>query len=69
MFRYFIIHVHVFSISENFTDIPFDCSDILKCWSTISGEFTIYPEGIGALEVQCDMDTDTGGWTVRSLSS
>ncbi|CAG2188516.1 Tenascin-R,Ryncolin-2,Ficolin-1-A,Ryncolin-1,Fibrinogen C domain-containing protein 1,Fibrinogen C domain-containing protein 1-B,Ficolin-2,Fibrinogen-like protein 1,Tenascin,Ficolin-1,Microfibril-associated glycoprotein 4,Ficolin-1-B,Ryncolin-3,Angiopoietin-related protein 7,Techylectin-5A,Angiopoietin-4 [Mytilus edulis] len=49
---------------ENFTDIPFDCSDILKCWSTISGEFTIYPEGIGALEVQCDMNTDTGGWTV-----
>ncbi|XP_052067460.1 ryncolin-2-like [Mytilus californianus] len=49
---------------ESFTDIPLDCSDILKCWSTISGVFTIYPEGIGALKVLCDMNTDTGGWTV-----
>ncbi|VDH90524.1 Hypothetical predicted protein, partial [Mytilus galloprovincialis] len=45
-------------------ETPIDCSDIHV--SQGSGVYTIYPKGIGRINVYCDLDTNNsgGGWTV-----
>ncbi len=45
---------------------PFDCADILQRNPTAgSGVYNIYPLG-ESHSVFCDMETDLGGWTVRT---
>ena len=45
---------------------PIDCADILRRNLVAeSGIYTIYPQG-EAQSVFCDMETDCGGWTVRT---
>ncbi|XP_071177736.1 techylectin-5A-like [Mytilus edulis] len=39
-----------------------DCSELPAC--TISGVFEIYPVVTNKIDVYCDMDTDSGGWTI-----
>ncbi|XP_077981635.1 fibrinogen-like protein A [Glandiceps talaboti] len=41
-----------------------DCYDILQSGETRSGIFRIKPDNCTAFDVYCDMDTDSGGWTV-----
>ncbi|XP_068109859.1 ficolin-2-like [Hyperolius riggenbachi] len=41
-----------------------NCKELLNLGSSISGWYTIYPDGIKPLKVFCDMDTDGGGWIV-----
>ncbi|XP_077532212.1 techylectin-5A-like [Haemaphysalis longicornis] len=45
---------------------PRHCSDLLHVGQTVSGLYTIFPNGKRANGkiVYCDMDTDNGGWTV-----
>jgi hypothetical protein len=44
---------------------PRDCDDILKQGYTTTGVYMIYPlPGLTGFPVTCDMDTDSGGWTV-----
>ncbi|XP_062606784.1 microfibril-associated glycoprotein 4-like [Saccostrea cucullata] len=47
------------------TLIPRDCSDIKRKWPKAhSGVYKIFPSGGRGYDVLCDMETDTGGWTV-----
>ena len=41
-----------------------DCKDALTQGQTTSGVYTIKPDNQSAFQVFCDMDTDSGGWTV-----
>ncbi|XP_045184650.2 angiopoietin-related protein 7-like [Mercenaria mercenaria] len=44
---------------------PKDCNEVLDLRYTRTGVYTIYPKpGVKGLQVRCDMDTTTGGWTV-----
>lgn len=47
-----------------YLESPIDCTDIHV--SQGSGVYTIYPKGIGRINVYCDLDTNNsgGGWTV-----
>ena len=47
----------VFSIGKN-------CAELYKSGQTISGVYTIDPDGSGAFDVFCDQTTAGGGWTV-----
>ena len=46
-----------FSIGKN-------CVELYKSGKTISGVYTIDPDGSGAFDVFCDQTTAGGGWTV-----
>jgi len=46
-----------FSIGKN-------CAELYKSGQTISGVYTIDPDGSGAFDVFCDQTTAGGGWTV-----
>ena len=41
-----------------------NCAELYNCGQTISGVYTIDPDGKGAFNVHCDQTTDGGGWTV-----
>lgn len=41
-----------------------NCAELYKCGQTISGVYTIDPDGSGAFDVYCDQTTAGGGWTV-----
>ena len=41
-----------------------NCAELYKCGQTISGVYTIDPDGSGAFNVYCDQTTAGGGWTV-----
>ena len=41
-----------------------DCLDLLNAGKTKSGVYSIQP-GETSVTVQCDMETDNGGWTVN----
>ncbi|XP_071796011.1 angiopoietin-related protein 7-like [Asterias amurensis] len=41
-----------------------DCSDILARGEARSGVYVVKPDTDTAFEVYCDMETDSGGWTV-----
>ncbi|KAG8429640.1 hypothetical protein GDO86_019637, partial [Hymenochirus boettgeri] len=43
---------------------PTNCKDVLKQGFTISGWYNIYPNGVQAMSVMCDLETDGGGWIV-----
>jgi ficolin len=41
------------------------CDDLYKSGKTITGVYTINPDGLGAFSVPCDMETTPGrGWTI-----
>ncbi|XP_071807703.1 ryncolin-1-like [Asterias amurensis] len=45
--------------------LPKDCSEIRASGVSTSGVYTVQPLGSGeAFRVYCDMETDSGGWTV-----
>ncbi len=47
---------------------PRDCSEVLrKNPESLNGIYTIYPLG-QPQSTFCDMETDGGGWTVKSFS-
>ncbi|CAH3178603.1 unnamed protein product, partial [Porites evermanni] len=41
-----------------------NCAELYKAGKTISGVYTIDPDGEGAFDVFCDQNTTGGGWTV-----
>ncbi|CAH3180506.1 unnamed protein product, partial [Porites lobata] len=41
-----------------------NCAELYKAGKTISGVYTIDPDGEGAFDVFCDQKTTGGGWTV-----
>ena len=41
-----------------------DCADIHTCGQTVSGVYTIHPDGQQPFGVYCDQTTAGGGWTV-----
>jgi len=41
-----------------------DCAELYKSGQTISGVYTIDPDGSGVFDVFCDQTTAGGGWTV-----
>jgi len=41
-----------------------NCAELYKSGQTISGVYTIDPDGSGAFDVFCDQTTAAGGWTV-----
>ncbi|PFX16620.1 Ficolin-1 [Stylophora pistillata] len=41
-----------------------NCDELKRKGQTISGVFTIDPDGLGAFDVYCDQTTAGGGWTV-----
>jgi hypothetical protein len=44
---------------------PIDCSDIQKSRYSPTGTYRIFPyQDNKGIQVRCDMDTSTGGWTV-----
>ena len=47
-----------------------DCADLVDVSDKESGIYQIHPyRSQEGLFVQCDLDTDDGGWTVRSFWS
>ncbi|XP_077866088.1 fibrinogen C domain-containing protein 1-like [Saccoglossus kowalevskii] len=55
------------SLSQNLKSDarPKDCADVLNSGINTSGVNTIHPlDDRGSMEVFCDMETDSGGWTV-----
>ncbi|XP_077982350.1 ryncolin-2-like [Glandiceps talaboti] len=55
---------------EDLTNTPIstarDCYDLLQQGITVSGVYTVAPESrvSSSMDVYCDMETDSGGWTV-----
>ena len=47
-----------------FSSTAKNCAELYKCGQTISGVYTIDPDGSGAFDVYCDQTTAGGGWTV-----
>lgn len=41
-----------------------DCAELYKSGRTVSGVYTVDPDGSGAFNVYCDQTTAGGGWTV-----
>ena len=41
-----------------------NCAELYKAGNTTSGVYTIYPDGLSAVDVYCDQSTGGGGWTV-----
>ncbi|XP_069603749.1 ficolin-1-B-like isoform X2 [Ranitomeya imitator] len=41
-----------------------NCKDLLDQGQSLTGWYTVYPEGGAPLTVLCDMERDGGGWTV-----
>ncbi|XP_061178362.1 ficolin-2-like [Saccostrea echinata] len=53
------------AINYKLRPISIDCQDwYLTKGATLSGIYTIHPIGHTAVQVDCDMDTEDGGWTV-----
>lgn len=50
---------------------PRDCADVMAAGVNASGVYTVYvgrtDQYLHPLHVYCDMDTDSGGWTVIDL--
>ncbi|PFX16630.1 fibroleukin-like [Stylophora pistillata] len=49
---------------ESGKSIAKNCAELYRCGQTISGIYTIDPDGSGAFDVYCDQTTAGGGWTV-----
>ncbi|KAE8582232.1 hypothetical protein XENTR_v10020016 [Xenopus tropicalis] len=41
-----------------------NCMELLNNGATLTGWYTVYPDGNKPINVLCDMDTDGGGWIV-----
>ena len=48
----------------NMSAVPRDCMDIQQLGYRNTGVYIIYPIRSTPVQVRCDMDTDSGGWTV-----
>lgn len=46
---------------------PKSCADLRKGGATCDGIYVIFPKGVRAVRVLCDMTTDGGGWTVSAI--
>lgn len=46
------------------SSLPKNCAELYKSGETISGVYTIDPDGSGTFDVYCDQKTAGGGWTV-----
>ena len=63
--RYIKIVVDVFSFFYFFYLVnQKDCADVYGCGQTVSGVYTIHPDGQQPFGVYCDQTTAGGGWTV-----
>ena len=63
------LHETVFDLFLNtvinfFSTVKKNCADLYKSGQTISGAYTIDPDGSGDFDVFCDQITAGGGWTV-----
>lgn len=54
------------SCTKNVQNVPNpkSCADLRKGGATCDGIYVIFPKGVRAVRVLCDMTTDGGGWTV-----
>ncbi|MBT6775079.1 hypothetical protein HOA91_06960, partial [Candidatus Woesearchaeota archaeon] len=43
---------------------PVSCKELYSQGSITDGEYTIYPDGVTAVSVYCDMTRNDGGWTL-----
>ncbi|MBT4935184.1 hypothetical protein HON15_00250 [Candidatus Woesearchaeota archaeon] len=43
---------------------PVSCKELYSQGSVTDGEYTIYPDGVTAVSVYCDMTRNDGGWTL-----
>ena len=56
--------IFTLSLTNNYIFIVKSCADLYEMGNMKDGIYSIDPDGRGSFNVNCDMTTDGGGWTV-----